>query len=261
MSQHTNKQATKTTRGRGTNSGTQGKGDSPERKTTLRGQPKRPPCRGLPCPWARWPWRPASAPSRWAPRPASWASPAATRGRAPAPAPAPSTSGSRRGVTPPRPHPHASPPSLPWLRLLHGGGRRRQALIHRPMGGGGGSASADLPPPPPLPPPQGAAPPRAPGPPWGLLPAPSRRAGSKGRGGTEGADERAVLFPTGSPYPPHPPHPHPPSPRPPSPKPSHGTDWAVLIAGSAGWGNYRHQADICHVRCPPPPGNVVECGK
>lgn len=28
-----------------------------------------------------------------------------------------------------------------------------------------------------------------------------------------------------------------------------GLDWALLIAGSAGWGNYRHQADICHVRC------------
>jgi hypothetical protein len=22
--------------------------------------------------------------------------------------------------------------------------------------------------------------------------------------------------------------------------------WAVLVAGSAGWGNYRHQADVCH---------------
>jgi len=22
--------------------------------------------------------------------------------------------------------------------------------------------------------------------------------------------------------------------------------WALLIAGSSGWGNYRHQADICH---------------
>ena len=29
---------------------------------------------------------------------------------------------------------------------------------------------------------------------------------------------------------------------------SAGVDWALLIAGSAGWGNYRHQADICHVR-------------
>ena len=27
-----------------------------------------------------------------------------------------------------------------------------------------------------------------------------------------------------------------------------GQDWALLIAGSAGWGNYRHQADVCHVR-------------
>ncbi|KAK4730053.1 hypothetical protein R3W88_023041 [Solanum pinnatisectum] len=25
-----------------------------------------------------------------------------------------------------------------------------------------------------------------------------------------------------------------------------GTKWAVLIAGSAGWTNYRHQADVCH---------------
>ena len=22
--------------------------------------------------------------------------------------------------------------------------------------------------------------------------------------------------------------------------------WAVLVAGSSGYGNYRHQADICH---------------
>lgn len=25
-----------------------------------------------------------------------------------------------------------------------------------------------------------------------------------------------------------------------------GELWALLIAGSAGWGNYRHQADVCH---------------
>ncbi|GJU40748.1 vacuolar-processing enzyme-like protein [Tanacetum coccineum] len=25
-----------------------------------------------------------------------------------------------------------------------------------------------------------------------------------------------------------------------------GTQWAVLVAGSSGWGNYRHQADVCH---------------
>ena len=25
-----------------------------------------------------------------------------------------------------------------------------------------------------------------------------------------------------------------------------GTIWAVLVAGSNGWYNYRHQADICH---------------
>lgn len=30
---------------------------------------------------------------------------------------------------------------------------------------------------------------------------------------------------------------------------SQGTDaanWAVLVAGSNGWYNYRHQADVCH---------------
>lgn len=27
-----------------------------------------------------------------------------------------------------------------------------------------------------------------------------------------------------------------------------GDVWALLIAGSAGWGNYRHQADVLHVR-------------
>jgi len=31
------------------------------------------------------------------------------------------------------------------------------------------------------------------------------------------------------------------------PKPKHGeTQWAVLVAGSNGYGNYRHQSDICH---------------
>eukprot|EP00951_Prasinocladus_malaysianus_P033929 scaffold339133_cov43-Prasinocladus_malaysianus.AAC.1 len=25
-----------------------------------------------------------------------------------------------------------------------------------------------------------------------------------------------------------------------------GKHWALLVAGSAGFGNYRHQADICH---------------
>lgn len=25
-----------------------------------------------------------------------------------------------------------------------------------------------------------------------------------------------------------------------------GTRWAVLVAGSRGFGNYRHQADVCH---------------
>ena len=23
-------------------------------------------------------------------------------------------------------------------------------------------------------------------------------------------------------------------------------NWAVLVAGSSGWDNYRHQADVCH---------------
>ncbi|KMZ68629.1 Vacuolar-processing enzyme [Zostera marina] len=32
----------------------------------------------------------------------------------------------------------------------------------------------------------------------------------------------------------------------PSEKDSLGTRWAVLIAGSSGYGNYRHQADVCH---------------
>ena len=27
-----------------------------------------------------------------------------------------------------------------------------------------------------------------------------------------------------------------------------GDVWALLVAGSAGWYNYRHQADIAHVR-------------
>jgi glycosylphosphatidylinositol transamidase (GPIT) subunit GPI8 len=26
-----------------------------------------------------------------------------------------------------------------------------------------------------------------------------------------------------------------------------GDLWAVLVAGSAGWGNYRHQSDVAHV--------------
>ena len=25
-----------------------------------------------------------------------------------------------------------------------------------------------------------------------------------------------------------------------------GQNWAVLVAGSNSWGNYRHQADVCH---------------
>ncbi|XP_078662942.1 legumain-like [Branchiostoma floridae x Branchiostoma belcheri] len=29
-------------------------------------------------------------------------------------------------------------------------------------------------------------------------------------------------------------------------EPEPGVNWAVLIAGSTGWGNYRHQADVCH---------------
>jgi legumain len=27
---------------------------------------------------------------------------------------------------------------------------------------------------------------------------------------------------------------------------SGGQNWAVLVAGSNGWYNYRHQADVCH---------------
>ena len=30
------------------------------------------------------------------------------------------------------------------------------------------------------------------------------------------------------------------------PKPEDGELWAVLVAGSNGWSNYRHQADVCH---------------
>lgn len=36
------------------------------------------------------------------------------------------------------------------------------------------------------------------------------------------------------------------SPRLPPPLPFPGDLWALLIAGSAGWGNYRHQADVAH---------------
>ncbi len=31
-----------------------------------------------------------------------------------------------------------------------------------------------------------------------------------------------------------------------APNPAGGQKWAVLVAGSNGWGNYRHQADVCH---------------
>lgn len=31
-----------------------------------------------------------------------------------------------------------------------------------------------------------------------------------------------------------------------------GEVFALLIAGSAGWGNYRHQADVLHVSMPQP---------
>lgn len=27
---------------------------------------------------------------------------------------------------------------------------------------------------------------------------------------------------------------------------SEAANWAVLVAGSKGWSNYRHQADVCH---------------
>jgi hypothetical protein len=39
-----------------------------------------------------------------------------------------------------------------------------------------------------------------------------------------------------------------------------GSHWAVLIAGSASYGNYRHQSDVCHayhVRAPPPPSTTA----
>lgn len=32
----------------------------------------------------------------------------------------------------------------------------------------------------------------------------------------------------------------------PSQKPEHGKNWVLLVAGSNGWYNYRHQADVCH---------------
>lgn len=40
-----------------------------------------------------------------------------------------------------------------------------------------------------------------------------------------------------------------------------GDVWALLIAGSAGWGNYRHQADVLHVRFPScwPAVNASRC--
>lgn len=27
---------------------------------------------------------------------------------------------------------------------------------------------------------------------------------------------------------------------------AHAANWALLVAGSNGWFNYRHQADVCH---------------
>jgi legumain len=27
---------------------------------------------------------------------------------------------------------------------------------------------------------------------------------------------------------------------------AHAANWALLVAGSNGWYNYRHQADVCH---------------
>ena len=27
---------------------------------------------------------------------------------------------------------------------------------------------------------------------------------------------------------------------------THAANWALLVAGSNGWYNYRHQADVCH---------------
>ncbi|KAG0453978.1 hypothetical protein HPP92_025282 [Vanilla planifolia] len=43
--------------------------------------------------------------------------------------------------------------------------------------------------------------------------------------------EAAILMPTQKVY---------------SGEPDEGTNWAVLVAGSSGYGNYRHQADVCH---------------
>jgi len=42
------------------------------------------------------------------------------------------------------------------------------------------------------------------------------------------------------------PAPTPPTPPTPPSPPGPATTWAVLIAGSSGYGNYRHQADVCH---------------
>merc|ERR1712072_496619 len=36
------------------------------------------------------------------------------------------------------------------------------------------------------------------------------------------------------------------SPPTPAPTPTHKANWAVIVAGSTGYGNYRHQADACH---------------
>lgn len=49
------------------------------------------------------------------------------------------------------------------------------------------------------------------------------------------------------PAPPHAPAGAAAEPSPTAPCPA-GHLWAVLVAGSAGYGNYRHQADVAHVR-------------
>eukprot|EP00937_MAST-01D_sp_MAST-1D-sp2_P003583 g3583.t1 len=51
--------------------------------------------------------------------------------------------------------------------------------------------------------------------------------------------------PTPAPAPTPPPSP-PPAPTPPTPSPEGAQNWAVIVVGSQGFGNYRHHADGCH---------------
>jgi legumain len=53
-------------------------------------------------------------------------------------------------------------------------------------------------------------------------------------------------MPTPAPVKPTPPPTPPPAPTPPTPGPSGAKNWAVIVAGSTGYGNYRHQTDACH---------------